>query len=396
MVEPELLISRILSLSTALPSLLVNIGTFNCVWQRYSARSLQTAVLISTAVAMVVDCLILFAVSNWFVDPTWSLWGPVTVGLCIVKRLYSVVPVHMNFLRCTAISTMRAKSWKHYAWSYTVFYTVLCLLASALHVWAYSAGGWVSRKAWYEPTYKFYRAADVAAIVSYASIALYTDAMYLSISRNNPHISQRYVTIKQFHNHGITTMQEVVVLLVVLVPLFLGIFNPLVASAPYNEQFLLALIAQNAIYSVKAMAVLSGDELSDPTTTTPITSKFPMASVVTAGNTKPAWPSVGAVPSTNGGGGNAGSRSVQFAAPPATARAGIGAGSYSETGSKAVAAASLTEPVPNAYYRQQASATHSAPAEPEYSAPGWRTPGDWKSPDIESGGAPPRKASSRY
>ncbi|KAJ3372831.1 hypothetical protein GGF31_001368 [Allomyces arbusculus] len=254
----ELLLSRIFNMATALPSLLVNISTFNCIYQRYCGRPIQKAILISTALSMIVDVSIIYSMGSWLYDNKWPLWGPVTVGLNILKRIYSIVPVYVIFLRLTAICDT-CRTWTPRAGVYTAGYALLAGASTALHLHAYITGDWVSAQAWAQYSYKWYRGVDVAAVFWYASVALVSDVAFISLSRTNPHISARFDNILQFYNPVIGLGEELVMLVAVLIPLVLGIFNTKIASAPYTEQALLSFITLNAVYSVKATAVLRGD-----------------------------------------------------------------------------------------------------------------------------------------
>ncbi|KAJ3363586.1 hypothetical protein GGF32_003958 [Allomyces javanicus] len=254
--------SRVISMTTALLSLRVNVDTFNCVWQRYKGRAMQNMLMVSLFLAMIVDCMNLAALGSWLVDHSWPWWGRVTVSLNVLKRIYSIVPVYFNFLRMTAYSR-NLRNWRKYAPWYTAGYAVLGTLSSALHLHAYIASDWVSGGAWYQPTYPAYRGVDVACVLYYSLVALLTDISFLAHAKSNPFMATRFAAIKMFYNPHIRLGEECAAIVLVLVPLILGISNPDYASAPYTEPYLLALVTLNGAFSVKATSVVHGDTSND-------------------------------------------------------------------------------------------------------------------------------------
>ncbi|KAI9190505.1 hypothetical protein H9P43_001939 [Blastocladiella emersonii ATCC 22665] len=253
-----LVFSRIAGLLTVFPSVMLTINNINCILCNFRGRTIQKAILASAALSLVVDAMILFAMTSWILDPAWPAWSMVTVALNVLKRVHSFVSVHLVFLRFTAI-VPTAQRWKAHAKWFTLVYMVFSTLTMGLHIFSYATNGWSSERAWHTPTYMAYRVANVCCVLQYASLAIYTDVSFMLMTRANPHLSRRFETIKQFYNINVYVALECVMLAVVLVPLFLGITNPEVASAPYNEQFLLALITLNASYSVKATVIVPGD-----------------------------------------------------------------------------------------------------------------------------------------
>ncbi|KNE72341.1 hypothetical protein AMAG_16825 [Allomyces macrogynus ATCC 38327] len=254
--------SRVISMTTALISLRINMDTFNCVWQRYKGRAMQNLLMASLFLAMIVDCMNLTALGSWLVDHSWPWWGRVTVSLNVLKRIYSIVPVYFNFLRMTAYSR-NLRNWRKYAPWYTAGYALLGTLSSALHLHAYIASDWVSGGAWYQPSYPAYRGVDVACVLYYSLVALLTDVSFLAHAKSNPFMATRFAAIKMFYNPHIRLGEECAAIILVLVPLILGISDPDYASAPYSEPYLLALVTLNGAFSVKATSVVNGDTSND-------------------------------------------------------------------------------------------------------------------------------------
>ncbi|KAJ3370258.1 hypothetical protein GGF31_004316 [Allomyces arbusculus] len=257
-----LVTSRVISLTTALMSLRINVDTFNCVWQRYKGRTMQNLLMASLYLAVIVDGMNLASLGSWLVDPSWPWWGRVTVSLNVLKRIYSIVPVYFNFLRMTAYSR-NLRNWRRFAPWYTAGYAVLGTLSSTLHLHAYIASDWVSGGAWYQPSYPAYRGVDVACVLYYSLVALLTDISFLAHAKSNPFMATRFAAIKMFYNPQIRLGEECAAIILVLVPLILGIANPDYASAPYTEPYLLALVTLNGAFSVKATSVVHGDTSND-------------------------------------------------------------------------------------------------------------------------------------
>ncbi|KNE68151.1 hypothetical protein AMAG_13316 [Allomyces macrogynus ATCC 38327] len=255
-------VSRVISMTTALMSLRINVDTYNCVWQRYKGRAMQNLLMASLFLAMIVDCMNLAALGSWLVDHSWPWWGRVTVSLNVLKRIYSIVPVYFNFLRMTAYSR-NLRNWRKYAPWYTAGYALLGTLSSALHLHAYIASDWNSGGAWYQPSYPAYRGVDVACVLYYSLVALLTDVSFLAHAKSNPFMATRFAAIKMFYNPQIRLGEECAAIILVLVPLILGISNPDYASAPYTEPYLLALVTLNGAFSVKATSVVHGDTSND-------------------------------------------------------------------------------------------------------------------------------------
>ncbi|KNE59013.1 hypothetical protein AMAG_03364 [Allomyces macrogynus ATCC 38327] len=258
------ILSHIAGLTTSVPSLMTHISVLNAVFCGYKGLPLQKAVITFTIAGMLVDVGIFFAMTQWLLDPAWSLWGPVTVGLNIVKRLYSMLPTHLVFLRFTAIVRSFRRARKR-AVMYTGVYAFLGVLTVCAHLAAYVPANWVSSKAHESFIYRYvYRVLNIVCVLYYSGLAIYTDIRFISLSKSNPHMQRRFATIRQFYPSEIYVGYEFLMLVIVLSTLILGIFDESVSSAPYNEQFLLALISLNASYSVKAAAILPGDSsLSD-------------------------------------------------------------------------------------------------------------------------------------
>ncbi|KAI9190504.1 hypothetical protein H9P43_001938 [Blastocladiella emersonii ATCC 22665] len=271
-VDPILFVSRLSALITCLPSLMTNLNTINCVWQRYAGRGVQKAIILSCMVAAIIDLGFLYCVCSWlFYSGAWFPWGPLTVCLNVIKRINSAVVVLMVFLRATAL-LRSLRSLKRFQYWYMAGYLLIGGVSSFCHLHAYIAGDWVSKSAYYQATYKFYRVSDVVAVAYYALPALATDVSFITLAATNPQIASRFKAIRPFYNAKQFVIYELIMLVVVLVPLFLGISDPLYGSAPYNEAFLLALVCQNASYSVRAAAsVVSGDSSGSTTGNGPST-----------------------------------------------------------------------------------------------------------------------------
>ncbi|KAI9164569.1 hypothetical protein H9P43_008428 [Blastocladiella emersonii ATCC 22665] len=264
-----LLVNRLLGLMTSGPSVMTTVNVINCVAQRYKARALQKAIIASSLVSLLVDLLVVFSVTTWVIDPAWSFMVPMIVAITALKRLHSVVPVHLSFLRMTAvIPTLNV--WKNWANLYTAGYVVLGASSVACQVYAYSTNGWDSARARSSAAFSLgYRGFNVASIVYYAAVAIGSDIYFLSLSRKSPILAQRFSQIRQFYNIWIYCVMELLVAAVVVVPLILSVSGSGYdwVSSTYTEQFLLALITLNASLSIKAVSLMVDDSSSGNLTT---------------------------------------------------------------------------------------------------------------------------------
>ncbi|KAI9222606.1 hypothetical protein BC828DRAFT_403875 [Blastocladiella britannica] len=272
-------ISKTIGAMTVVPSVMVTLSVINCIVQGYRGKPIQRAILIASFISLLTDCLSGWAhfmsIIQYSTVPggaSWAWWPQVTAILQGMKNLHGVVSVHLVFLRFSAVVGLD-RTWKSRAMMYTTGFAILATATTFSHVYAYASCSWKSSCAHDHAVYRNgYRPLNIVTTCYYAMLAIFTDISFITMSNDLNSISSRLKVVNQFWNIRYYTFYEIMALVLTLLGLGLGIFYGEIGWGPYVEQFLLALIALNATYSVKAVAVLPTD--STGSATGPIKSQF--------------------------------------------------------------------------------------------------------------------------
>ncbi|KAI9222608.1 hypothetical protein BC828DRAFT_403877 [Blastocladiella britannica] len=259
-------VSKAIGIMSVVPSMLVTLSVINCILQGYKARPIQKAVLAASAVSLFCDLISGYAhimsLVNYSTNPgapTWKYWPQITVTMQALKNIHAIASVHLVYLRFAAVMGL-SREWQNRARYYTMGFTMLATLTTALHVYSYAANNWSSGATHEFNVYKSgYRPLNIVTTLYYAMLAVYTDISFMTMSISMRSLQSRVKVIAQFYNITYYTIYEIVTLFVVLAGMTLGIFYGEIGWGPYVEQLLLALIALNATYSVKTIAVIPGD-----------------------------------------------------------------------------------------------------------------------------------------
>ncbi|KAG5460899.1 MAG: hypothetical protein BJ554DRAFT_6999 [Olpidium bornovanus] len=248
-----LILNRLSGLITSGPSFMLNVSVLNIVLLLNRGTLTQKASIGACTAAIIVDILISFTLAMWFIDKTWRDFTRSVVAVACLKRLYSVVPVYVTFLRYMAICGSASLKEAH-ARLYAGVYFVLSVITAMLHILAYTAVNWNSAQARNSNLFKVYRYANLTTTSYFIFFGVWLDIQFIRIGRCNPHIQEGIRAARLYYNVWISLAYEIIVYVLFIISIVWSTFNVDVTSSVYVEQLLLSLMMSNGTYVVTTVA----------------------------------------------------------------------------------------------------------------------------------------------
>ncbi|KAI9351095.1 hypothetical protein DFJ73DRAFT_795832 [Zopfochytrium polystomum] len=227
--------------------------------RKVTLTPLQIGIIVATAVSFGADFVEFYScIRQIYESNTWPDFPKWMVAFNALKRVHSIVSVHISFLRFQIITGRFKPSGNNFqsltgnipALISTLCYTATGFTGVAFQLKAYLDNNWVGAASRASPEFAVYRALTLTCTLYFALLELVTNISLIALHAQMKDVSNSTTQldkVKKYYNHWINLAYEIILIVSFVICSVVYFYDPFFNSGVFLEQAVLSFVSWNGL-----------------------------------------------------------------------------------------------------------------------------------------------------